>query len=57
VRDDGVGFTVDRDFRVYRRRWELRGICERAAQIGAALRVNSKPGAGTEVVLAVLPHP
>jgi signal transduction histidine kinase len=55
VRDDGIGFTVDRDFRVYGRHWGLRGMWERAAQIGAALRVNSKPGAGTEVVLSVLP--
>jgi signal transduction histidine kinase len=56
VRDDGIGFTVDRDFRAYGHHWGLRGMWERAAQIGAALRVNSKPGAGTEVVLAVLPQ-
>jgi signal transduction histidine kinase len=55
VRDDGIGFTVDRDFRAYGHHWGLRGMSERAAQIGAALRVNSKPGAGTEVVLAVRP--
>ena len=55
VRDDGIGFTVHRDFRAYGHHWGLRGMWERAAQIGAALRVNSKPGAGTEVVLAVRP--
>jgi signal transduction histidine kinase len=55
VRDDGTGFTVDRDFRAYGHHWGLRGMWERAAQIGAALHVNSKPGAGTEVVLAVRP--
>lgn len=55
VRDDRVGFTVDRDFRAYGHHWGLRGMWERAAQIGAALRVNSKPGVGAEVVLAVRP--
>ena len=53
VRDDGIGFTVHRDFRAYGRHWGLRGMRERAAQIGAVLRVNSKRGDGTEVVLAV----
>jgi len=56
VRDDGIGFTVRRDFRSYGDHWGLRGMWEHAAQIGAALRVNSTPGAGTEVVLAVLPQ-
>jgi len=56
VRDDGIGFNVGRAFRAYGHHWGLRGMWERAAQIGAALRVNSKPGAGTEVVLAVLPQ-
>ena len=55
VCDDGIGFTVHRDFRAYGHHWGLRGMWERAAQVGAALRVNSKPGAGTEVVLAVRP--
>jgi len=56
VRDDGIGFTVDRDFRTYSHHWGLRGMCERAAQIGAALKVRSEPGRGTEVVLAIRPR-
>ena len=56
VRDDGIGFTVDRDFRTYGHHWGLRGMRERAVQIGAALRVRSEPGGGTEVVLAIRPR-
>lgn len=56
VRDDGIGFTVDRDFRTYGHHWGLRGMCERAVQIGGALKVRSEPGGGTEVVLAVRPR-
>jgi len=43
LRDDGVGFdpaAVDPD------RYGLTGIRERAAMIGAALKVNSRPGGG-----------
>ena len=46
VRDDGVGFdpaAVDPD------RYGLTGIQERAAMIGATLKVRSRPGGGTEV--------
>jgi len=56
VRDDGIGFTVDPDFRTYSHHWGLRGMCERAAQIGGALKVRSEPGRGTEVVLAIRPR-
>jgi len=46
VRDDGVGFdpdAVDPD------RYGLTGIRERAAMIGARLRVHSRPGGGTRI--------
>ncbi len=46
VRDDGVGFdpaAVDPD------RYGLTGIQERAAMIGAKLKVHSRPGGGTRV--------
>jgi len=46
VRDDGVGFdpaAVDPDH------YGLTGIRERAAMIGATLRVRSRPSGGTEV--------
>jgi len=56
VRDDGIGFGGDRDLRANGHHWGLRGMRERAAQIGAGLRVRSEPGLGTEVVLAVGPR-
>jgi signal transduction histidine kinase len=43
---DGTGFdlaTVDLE------RYGLTGMRERAAMIGAAVEVNSRPGGGTEV--------
>ena len=46
IRDDGVGFdpaAVDPD------RYGLTGIRERAAMIGATLKVNSRPGRGAKV--------
>ena len=46
IRDDGVGFdpaAVDPD------RYGLTGIQERAAMIGATLKVNSRPGRGAKV--------
>lgn len=46
IRDDGTGFdlaTVDLE------RYGLTGMRERAAMIGAAVEVNSRPGGGTEV--------
>jgi signal transduction histidine kinase len=56
VRDNGTGFTVDPDVPMYGHHWGLRGMRERAAEIGAALSVHSKPGNGTEVLLAVRPR-
>jgi hypothetical protein len=46
-----VGFIVNRDFESYGDHWGLRGMSERAAQVGARLSVRSQPGDGTEVVL------
>jgi signal transduction histidine kinase len=46
IRDDGVGFdpaAVDPD------RYGLTGIQERAAMIGATLKVRSRPGGGTRI--------
>jgi signal transduction histidine kinase len=53
VRDNGSGF----DLRVLQSpqhaHWGLVGMRERAASVGAQLRVWSRPGAGTEVELSV----
>ncbi len=46
IRDDGVGFdpaAVDPDH------YGLTGIQERAAMIGAAFKVHSRPGGGTRI--------
>ncbi len=48
VRDNGVGFDLAA---VPQDRYGLAGMIERAELIGAALRVDSAPGKGTEVVL------
>jgi signal transduction histidine kinase/ligand-binding sensor domain-containing protein len=50
VRDDGCG-VQSADGEVGH--WGLLGMRERAARIGATLRLSSQPGAGTEVVLMV----
>jgi signal transduction histidine kinase len=53
VRDDGVGIadqnvlTSGRDGH-----WGLAGMRERAAAVGATLKLLSRPGAGTEVELS-----
>ena len=51
VVDDGLGFTVEPDFRSYAGHWGLVGMQERAEQIGASLRVESAPNRGTTVML------
>jgi signal transduction histidine kinase len=56
VVDDGLGFTVEPDFRSYAGHWGLVGMEERAEQIGASLRVESAPNRGTTVMLE-LPLP
>jgi signal transduction histidine kinase/ligand-binding sensor domain-containing protein len=53
VRDDGRG--IDQRILDGGRsgHWGLRGMRERAAEIGAELVISSRPGAGTEVVLTI----
>ncbi|HEY3341115.1 MAG TPA: sensor histidine kinase, partial [Anaerolineae bacterium] len=52
IQDDGIGFEpADLDDQ----RFGLRGMNERAEQIGARLRVDSKAGTGTKVTIS-LPH-
>ena len=54
VRDDGVGIE-DQDVVASGRKghWGLAGMRERAAGIGASVKVLSRPGAGTEVELSI----
>jgi signal transduction histidine kinase len=54
VRDDGGGFDPD-DPELRARHLGLTSMEERAARLGGTLRVRSRPGAGTTVVLEV-PH-
>jgi len=53
VTDDGRGFAVPSDFQVYGSHWGLLGMQERAGQVHGKLRVQSRPGQGTELVLLV----
>ncbi|NOT27763.1 MAG: hypothetical protein HOP16_16875 [Acidobacteria bacterium] len=53
VSDNGCGFDVDWRAHHARWGWGLIGMRERAAQVGARLRVSSTPGKGTEVELVV----
>jgi ligand-binding sensor domain-containing protein len=53
VRDDGIGLdqaTLDRGREGH---WGLAGMRERAQKIGAQVNIWSRPGAGTEVELAI----
>jgi two-component system sensor histidine kinase UhpB len=52
VRDDGVGFDVDRRGSSY----GIRGMRERAMLIGATMRVTSGPRSGTEVTVRLPPR-
>lgn len=49
VRDNGVGFDVSSSN--HKDRLGLQGMAERAAMIGAELKINSQVGSGCEVVL------
>jgi two-component system sensor histidine kinase DegS len=53
VKDDGVGFDSSQRAESGGRHFGLSSMEERARLIGAELRVNSKPGQGTSVVLRV----
>jgi signal transduction histidine kinase len=51
VEDNGVGFDLQRA--LTDGGWGVRGIYDRAARIGARLAVQSNPGAGTRITVAV----
>ena len=53
VRDDGCGVQEDVLAMGREGHWGLRGMRERADGIGAALRIMSRPGSGTEVIVIV----
>src|SRR6185295_11625961 len=53
VRDDGRGFDADHPPAAASGHFGLFGMRERAAKLGADLRVTSRPGAGTAVHLSV----
>jgi signal transduction histidine kinase len=53
VRDDGGGMHAARDPAAAAAHFGLVGMRERAASIGAALRISSAPGRGTSVRLDV----
>jgi signal transduction histidine kinase len=53
VRDDGTGIDPEALRTGRNSHWGLTGMQERAAGIGAKLRVWSKPGEGTEVEISV----
>jgi signal transduction histidine kinase len=49
IADDGVGFDPQR----VKKGLGLRGIAERSRMVGGALSIESEPGAGAELRLAV----
>ena len=53
VSDDGRGFRTDDSFETGGGHFGLIGIRERAERIGGELRLQSRPGLGTEVAVAV----
>lgn len=53
VRDNGCGINPDEIQKVRNSVWGLRGMRDRAENIGAQFGIWSRPGAGTEVRVAV----
>lgn len=55
IRDDGIGFNVPRDLGALHRsgHYGVIGMRERAQRVGGSVQVESAPGAGTTVALAV----
>ena len=54
IRDDGKGIDANERLQAERSgHWGLRGMRERAGQIGGELQVWSEPGAGTEIELRI----
>lgn len=50
IEDDGLGFEIDRN---KQGGIGLRSMRERSDKIGAALKINSKPGNGTKIILSL----
>jgi len=53
VRDNGSGINLDEIQQARNSLWGLRGMRDRAENIGAQFGIWSRPGAGTEVRVAV----
>ncbi|MBX3743229.1 MAG: sensor histidine kinase [Akkermansiaceae bacterium] len=53
ILDDGQGFTVPAGNEIMAGHFGLRGIRERAKQIGAELTISSSPGNGTKITVMV----
>ncbi|MBI5293690.1 MAG: sensor histidine kinase [Chloroflexi bacterium] len=53
VEDDGCGFDVAGPIMGRRASWGLLGMQERAALLGGQFRVESQPGAGTQVEMVI----
>jgi len=51
IEDDGIGFDTTKEPSV--RSFGIRGMRERVASAGGTLKIDSKPGAGTTVLLVV----
>ena len=58
VSDDGCGFDPDRPAHDADGHWGIAGMRERAAKVGAQLRLVSQPGAGTtvEALVSLMAH-
>lgn len=54
IQDDGLGFVPDNLETVYGQHFGLQFMQERAGQLGGTLKVYSRPGRGTQLVLEVL---
>jgi signal transduction histidine kinase len=59
IDDDGIGFDVLQKTQSHRlsKGVGLKSISNRAKLIGAEININSKPGAGTSIIVKLLPPP
>jgi signal transduction histidine kinase len=53
IRDDGRGFAVADAQGIHERHFGIVGMQERARRLGALLEIDSRPGEGTAVKLAL----
>ena len=53
IEDDGLGFSPDRLETVYGQHFGLQFMQERAGQLGGTLKIYSRPGTGTQMVLEI----